>query len=70
MTRKRRPKTKYSADGARIDLVRGLLDGLGVEDIALAEGLDAAALRRMVAELRATGALRLIVSQARERAMV
>lgn len=45
---------------------RGLLDGLGVEDIAVRNGVDVEDVRDEVAGFRATGDLDLIVMRGRQ----
>lgn len=47
---------------------RGLLEGLGAEDIAVRNGLRAEDVRFQIRRLRASGALDCLIEQAREEA--
>lgn len=49
-------------------VVRGLVAGLGVEDISVREGMDVQTVRDMVLHLRATGRMAQVVA-ARRRAV-
>lgn len=49
-------------------VARGLSDGLGVEDIAVRDGMNPEFIRREIKRMRDAGTLHLVVSQARERA--
>lgn len=46
-------------------VVRGLVAGLGVEDIAVREGMDVQTVRDMVLHLRATGRMAQVVAARR-----
>lgn len=48
-----------------IETARGLLAGLGVEDIAVKGGFEVAEVRALVERLRRSGVLRAILRQAR-----
>ncbi|MDF3607528.1 hypothetical protein PE067_16090 [Paracoccus sp. DMF-8] len=48
-----------------IETARGLLAGLGVEDIAVRGGFTVAEVRALVERLRSTGVLKSIIRQAR-----
>ncbi|MDF3606303.1 hypothetical protein PE067_09245 [Paracoccus sp. DMF-8] len=48
-----------------IETARGLLAGLGVEDIAVRGGFPVADVRALVERLRRTGVLKSIIRQAR-----
>ena len=50
-----------------IETARGLLAGLGVEDIAVRGGFPVAEVRALVQRLRRTGTLKAIVRQARSK---
>lgn len=46
-------------------VVRGLVDGLGVEDIAVREVMDVQTVRAIVAHLRATGRMAQVIAARR-----
>ena len=49
----------------RTDTARGLISGLGVEDIAVKGGHDVSAVRNVVAAMRNEGVLHIIIGQSR-----
>lgn len=56
----------HQPDPLRRDTVRGLLDGLGAEDIAVKHGYSPDAVRGVIAALRQLGVLDTLVRQARK----
>jgi hypothetical protein len=57
-----------TADPIRLALTRGLLKGLGYEDVAVREGVNVELFRREFKRMERSGALREIAVQARRKA--